>query len=254
MIYSPLILIAEDVPLNMRLMVSILSRLMPEAGIIEVQDGRRALEVVERIKVDLIFMDIQMPQMDGLEATRMIRQMEAVNHVEKPIPIVAVTAFTLNKEKELCFKTGMNDFLSKPLQKESVRRMLFKYLPSPIHSYQEYVRSDRTEPVNHHFDMRELVERTEVEEPILLELAQKGAANLTDQMQSLFDAIAGNNVKEIRGVAHTIKGIALNLSFTNLAQMAKRIETLLEDNQDQIPTHYQHMVVEVSAIQKLLNC
>ncbi len=234
-------------------MVSILDRLMPEAGIIEVQDGRQALEVVERIKVDLIFMDIQMPTMDGLEATRLIRQLEAVGHVEKPIPIVAVTAFTLNQEKEKCFKAGMNDFLPKPIQKESVRMILAKYLPAMIHNSCEDSPSGRSESLNHHFDIRGLVERTEVEETILIELARRGAANLTSQMLSLSDAIAGNKQIQIKGVAHAIKGVALNLSFTNLAKMAKQMETLLEDDQDQIPIHYQHMVAEVSAIQKLLN-
>ena len=250
--YLPLILVAEDVPLNMTLMVALLNQLIPDSEVVEVSNGKQAVHVAERIKVDMIFMDIQMPEMDGLEATRVIRHMEVVHQVEKPVPIIAVTAFTLNKEKEKCFEAGMNDFLTKPIDIDSVYNMLVKHLNETI-TFEDKVTS--IEPVNHkrndHFDIIALVERTAVEEVVLLGLAKQAATNLGDHMQTLSAAISYNNPQEIKNAAHSIKGIALNLSFTNLAKMAKRLEMLADEEPDKIEKQFQEMTEEASVLKEL---
>jgi CheY-like chemotaxis protein len=250
--YLPLILVAEDVPLNMMLIVAMLNQLIPDSEIVEVANGKQAVHVAERIKVDMIFMDIQMPEMDGLEATRMIRQMEHNNQVEKPVPIVAVTAFTLNKDKEKCFEAGMDEFLTKPIEKHSIYRMLVKYLNGAI-KIEDRITSD--EHVSHnqddHFDLITLAERTLIEETVLLDLAKKAAENLDGHMQTLSDAILQANPQEIKNTSHAIKGIALNLNFTKLANMARYMEVLADEGTEKIKEQFQIMREEVSILKEL---
>jgi CheY-like chemotaxis protein/HPt (histidine-containing phosphotransfer) domain-containing protein len=246
--YLPLILVAEDVPLNMTLMVALLNQLIPESEVVQVPNGKQAVHVTERIKVDMIFMDIQMPEMDGLEATRVIRQMEVVNQVDKPVPIIAVTAFTLNKEKERCLEAGMNDFLTKPLEKDSIYRILFKYLHGAMNVAHEAPSESFSQKRNDHFDIKALVERTSIEEAILLGLAQQAASNLGDHMKTLSDAISNNNPQHIKNAAHTIKGIALNLDFPNLAYLSKQMEVLADEEPDKIRKHFQDMSEEVTVL------
>lgn len=247
-----MILIAEDSPLNMMLIVSMVNQLMPEAEVIEVTNGRQAVDVLDRIIVDLVFMDIQMPEMDGLTATRVIRKQEAAYGIEKPVPIVAVTAYTLNHDKEKCLDAGMNDFLSKPIVKDDINDILVKYLDTDGQQKNEPVISDLSGFDNRHFDMVALAERTAFEKGVLKELAKNAAKDLNLHLQHLSDAITQNKLSDIKYAAHTIKGTALNISFNSLAGMARNMELLSEENPENMRQHYQLMVSELETIQNLL--
>ncbi len=118
------ILVAEDNEINMHLTRLFLQSLVPKAIIIEAIDGEEAVEKYKQEKPDIVFMDIQMSKMNGLDATRKIRAIE--EHVE--VPIIALTAGSLPGEKEKCIQAGMNDFLTKPLLKQTLASMLSKWL------------------------------------------------------------------------------------------------------------------------------
>jgi len=87
--------------------------------------GEEALEILKKESVSLILMDLQMPVMDGLTCTAEIRKQK---DRQKNIPIIAVTANLMDADKELCLKSGMNDFLKKPIKPESLRKSLSCYL------------------------------------------------------------------------------------------------------------------------------
>lgn len=123
------ILIAEDVPMNLLLVKSLLSKLAPHADILTAQNGLEAVDIVSKERVDLILMDVQMPKMDGLQATRTIRQWQKNKGVDH-IPIVAVTAGALPEEKENCLKSGMDYFLAKPIEVKSLESIVNVYLPN----------------------------------------------------------------------------------------------------------------------------
>ncbi|MCZ4317491.1 response regulator [Aequorivita viscosa] len=118
------ILIAEDNEVNMHLTKLFLQNLIPDAYIVEATNGEEAVEKYIQECPDLVLMDVQMPSMNGLEATRKIRESEV--HVEAPI--IALTAGSLPGEKEKCIQAGMNDFLTKPLLKRTLGNMLSKWL------------------------------------------------------------------------------------------------------------------------------
>jgi signal transduction histidine kinase/ActR/RegA family two-component response regulator len=125
--FAGVVLVAEDDATNRLLAVHLLERLGVEVEIAE--NGRLALEAVRGTPYDLVFMDCNMPVMDGLEATRGIRALEGP---ERKVPIVALTASVLDTDRKLCAEVGMNDFVSKPLLLEDLRAALARWLrPAP---------------------------------------------------------------------------------------------------------------------------
>ncbi|GFE59813.1 response regulator [Geobacter sp. AOG2] len=119
------ILVAEDNPTNQAVAVAILKKLGYRAD--AVADGREAVRALQTIPYDLVLMDCQMPEMDGYEATAMIRSPDSavLNH---GVPIIAVTAHVLREEQERCRAAGMDDYLAKPIHSEVVAKLLAKWL------------------------------------------------------------------------------------------------------------------------------
>lgn len=118
------ILIAEDNVINMLLIKTILKSLFPKAQLIESENGEEAIEKFIETAPDIILMDIQMPLLNGLEATKKIRSLE-FNSI---IPIIALTAGTLKEDREHCILAGMNDFISKPIVKDTIKNVILKWL------------------------------------------------------------------------------------------------------------------------------
>jgi PAS domain S-box-containing protein len=116
------ILIAEDNMINQKLIVRILKILGQEADV--TTNGKEALQAVHQKKYDIVLMDVQMPEMDGNEATRRIRS--EVPHENQPV-IIAMTAHTLQGDREKCLEAGMNDYMSKPILIDEVRNMVQKW-------------------------------------------------------------------------------------------------------------------------------
>ncbi|SEJ19269.1 PAS domain S-box-containing protein [Dyadobacter sp. SG02] len=118
------ILIAEDHKINMLLVKSMLGKILPGSELIEAANGKEAIEAFRRTSPDMVFMDIQMPEMNGYEATREIR-LAGSSHV----PIIALTAGTVVGEREKCIDAGMDDYLTKPVLKETLEAAVRKWLP-----------------------------------------------------------------------------------------------------------------------------
>lgn len=122
------ILIVDDNAVNLLLTKTYLKDILPQALIIEAKDGVEAVEQYQKNNLDLILMDIQMPQLNGIEATKKIRAIE--KNIE--IPIIALTAGSLPGEKEKCMQAGMSDFLTKPLLKQTLSDMIKKWFGKEI--------------------------------------------------------------------------------------------------------------------------
>jgi len=120
------ILVAEDVAMNMLLVKFLLTKLIPNITIIEAENGVEAIAKWKDETPDLILMDMQMPEMDGLSATIEIRKLEI--NTSKTTPIIALTAGALQEEREKCLAAGMNDFLTKPIEKEKLLETLKRFL------------------------------------------------------------------------------------------------------------------------------
>jgi len=122
---KPMILIAEDVMLNRILITTLIRQMVPNVEILEATNGQEAVDLFIIGKPSLIFMDIQMPEMDGIEATMEIRRLEKGNG---RVPIVALTAGSIKGEEEKCMKAGMDSFLTKPIVQKELVKVMEKYL------------------------------------------------------------------------------------------------------------------------------
>jgi len=123
---SAKLLIAEDVGTNMMLIKIIIGKMLREVVFLEAANGKEAVKLTLTEEPDLVFMDVQMPEMNGLEATEKIRESEAQS--QRHTPIIALTAEALKNEVDRCLSSGMDDYLSKPVDKASLFSLLKKYL------------------------------------------------------------------------------------------------------------------------------
>lgn len=112
---TPRVLAADDNELNLR----VVRELLEGRGctVVVARDGREAIEAWHRERFDLVLMDVQMPEIDGLRACEEIRQVEARRRVRRRTPIVAVTAHAMSGDRERCLAAGMDDYLAKPLRR-----------------------------------------------------------------------------------------------------------------------------------------
>ncbi len=213
------ILIAEDNPINRDVLAAHLSQMGHRCAL--ACDGREAVESVTRDCPDLVFMDMQMPGMDGLEATRQIR---AAGY---EIPIIAVTANSFARDRANCARAGMNGFISKPITRGSLTRALAN-LPNSVFAQLATVQSAslaRTEEVQvPSGQLADLVSALGVE--MVLGLIEKFEDEINTLQQDLAASCAASNQRAQDHLLHTFKGAALTLGMVksgNLAQ-AKRAE------------------------------
>ncbi|MGI8742929.1 MAG: response regulator [Bryobacteraceae bacterium] len=119
-----MILIAEDNLINQKVIERMVQKLGYRANL--VANGRAAIEALSQSAYGLVFMDCQMPEMDGFEACREIRKRESgVSH----IPIVAITANAMKGDRERCLEAGMDDYVSKPFKQDDLKNVIQKWIP-----------------------------------------------------------------------------------------------------------------------------
>lgn len=122
---TPTILIAEDNPVNKFLTRTIINKIVPNAILVEVDNGQEAIDAYKHTKIDFVLMDIQMPVLSGFEATKAIREIELNS---SRVPIIALTARAIKGERERCIEHGMDDYIAKPIVLEDLRQALKRYL------------------------------------------------------------------------------------------------------------------------------
>ncbi len=120
------ILLAEDNLVNQKLMVALLKKMGHEVCVAE--DGSAAVSIFTRQHFDLVFMDVQMPGTDGIQATRMIRRAE--NGQTRQVPIIALTAYAMKEDERQCLAAGMTAYISKPISVARIREVIAKYIPA----------------------------------------------------------------------------------------------------------------------------
>ena len=213
------ILLAEDNPVNQRVALHILQKAGHSA--VAVGNGREALAALKREDFDLVLMDVQMPEMDGFEATCAIREEEA--QTGRHVPIVAMTAHAIKGDRERCLEAGMDDYVSKPVQKTELFRAI-QAVTAAGNCATKTVKS--LENPNQVFDRRSALDRVGDDEEVLAEVISLFLQDIPCQMNDIRSAIREGDPKHLESAAHRLKGSASCLGGESTAAAAMRLEAL----------------------------
>jgi CheY-like chemotaxis protein/HPt (histidine-containing phosphotransfer) domain-containing protein len=218
-----------------------------------VANGAEAVKALETIPYDIVLMDVQMPELDGLEATRQIRTSKSVRNPN--IPIVAMTANAMQGDCKKCLDVGMNDYLSKPVNIKSLAEKLQKWLaakPQTV-SHHEAEKSCNVEAKKSIFDQAELLERMMGDSDMAQQILEVFLEDIPKQLESLKQALDACDVENFQRIVHGIKGAAANVSGESLRQLAADIEQAckegrMESAADSYPKLYNEYKILKDAI------
>jgi len=215
------ILIAEDNVVNQRVSSHLLRKLGAEVRC--VANGLEVLQALHDEAYDLVLMDCQMPEMDGYEATRRIR--EGGNGILNPaIPIIALTAHALASDRDKCIAGGMNDYLSKPIDAARLQEALDR----TVKGLKTATPAEHRRLVPPLFDLAALLGRTGEDPTFVRELILVFAQFAAENVDSLRIAVGSGDDIQVRLLAHGMKGAAANVSAKALAQQAEALERVVD--------------------------
>ncbi|MDD3535462.1 MAG: response regulator [Candidatus Cloacimonetes bacterium] len=215
----PHILIAEDNFLNRTLLKDMLLKLIPNAILREAENGIEAIKLFEEETPDLILMDVQMPEMDGISASKKIRE-------SSKVPIIAVTAGALKEERDKCLAAKMNDFLSKPLLLKELMQTLKKYLLGQVELNGKALQDDEHRLLYFNYDV--LLDNISQDTETLYSLLEIVNATYPEKLAQLQVALDSKNSKDIKSILHSIRGTAQNMHFDRLASVLRELELKYE--------------------------
>lgn len=228
------ILLVEDYPTNREVALAHLKNLGCFVHIAE--NGKIAVEKFRKNPVDLILMDVQMPEMDGYQATQLIRTLPG----GQSVPIIGMTANAFDSDLSNCFKSGMNDVITKPFRKKLFLEKVVHWLSfkdnSPTNQDSSplgTLSATNTPPLPSGrlpLDWERTLEEFDNDQPFILNLIREFVAHGRKQLQIIQDAIAVQDGTTIYREAHAIKGGAENLNARSLAEAARSLEYLGKNN------------------------
>ncbi|MCZ6634460.1 MAG: ATP-binding protein [bacterium] len=210
------LLLAEDNPVNQHLA----ARLLEKEGhtVIIAENGQQALDALEQSDFDAILMDVQMPVLDGLEATRIIRNTEQQTRTH--IPIIAITAHALKGDRERCLEAGMDDYVTKPIKST----ILFETLYGQLGMDRDH-RPKQTDGSDA-FDRKAILENLGGDEDLLLEIVDVFLIDCPVMVSRIEQALSARDAQALERSAHTLKGALNNFCADAPVQAVLHLESI----------------------------
>jgi len=251
------ILLAEDNAINQRVALGILEK--RGHAVVVAGNGKAALAALEREAFDLILMDVQMPEMDGFEATKAIRAREAAANAERGtmngerethnssftiqhsslshIPIVAMTAHAMKGDRERCLEAGMDAYVSKPLQAQELFAVIESVIPTPTVAESgapgqatlaeaETGTPDQTAPAAAVFDRDAALDRVDGNRELLREIIGLFFDEMPGLLSAIQETVTHCDAKALERAAHTLKGAVSNFGAKGAYEAALRLEVI----------------------------
>ncbi|MGH8492301.1 MAG: response regulator [Moraxellaceae bacterium] len=223
------VLAVDDNPANLKLVCTLLGDLQVDA--VPANDGHQAIRLCQEGRFDLVFMDIQMPGLSGLEATQAIRAHEQESGAKKRLPIVALTAHAMANEKEALLKSGMDDYLTKPVQEAQLAHMLQKWVGvdprnGAGNSFIDLIsaESDGDTIVNWQEGVRLAAGKKDLARDMLIMLFN----SLEQERRKIESAYGDNNIEALLGHVHYLHGATRYCGVPALRDAAQILETDLK--------------------------
>ena len=238
--FTASVLVAEDYPANQLLAKRFLEGVGCQVYI--ANNGLEAVEALKKQDYDIVFMDCQMPVMDGYHATREIRRVESETGTAKHIPIIALTAHALTGDKAKCLAAGMDEWVTKPFTRQEINEALQKWLPeqliipgqlskpvdvdSTLHSTSKPPAAIDINFLQQNFNFDD-----EDDLAFIASLKQAFQHNADQTLVSLRESIENNEAEQIRKLAHGLKSISANVGGMQLSALCKTMEQAGQHNQ-----------------------
>jgi PAS domain S-box-containing protein len=243
------LLLADDSPTNRMLAV----RLLEKRGhsVTSVEDGLKAVEAVQESSFDVVLMDVQMPELDGLEATQIIRQWEGG---KSRIPIVALTAHAMESDRQRCLDAGMDAYVSKPFSADELYATVEQLVGTMTRPNPDFGSSEpANDPV---IDRREALELVEGMTDLLQEMAQLFLDEYPDLHKKISDGIKEGDLSIPRDLSHRIKGTVGLFAARGPFEAAQRMNDLgkagdfdgLAEAWRGLDVHMQRLLPELEAL------
>ncbi|MBF0466729.1 MAG: response regulator [Nitrospirae bacterium] len=266
------ILIAEDNVVNQRLAVTLLQKRghMPVVA----TNGREAIDMLTKLSFDIVLMDVQMPRMDGLEATRYIRSSKDCE-INKNVPIIAMTAHALKGDKEHCLEAGVTDYIAKPFNADDLYKLIDKYAyyrqgkteaqlsQQPTYTDDIFVPhttpsqqpSQRTSAMS--LNIKKTLLRVNNDEDVLRDMWLAFIEDAPLQIALLKDMFKARNVEGLKKQIHMVKGMSANVGATALKSESFRMELLINklkndfsEDEAQLLTFIENIQLELQRVLK----
>ena len=219
------ILVAEDTPFNQKF----IKRLLQRWGHISViaENGIEALDILDRERFDLILMDVQMPEMDGFEATQAIREREKKS--AERIPIIAMTAHAMKGDRERCIDAGMDDYVSKPISTETLQKTIQELVGQGNNSGTSVENGSGSESDTRDaaaFDREALLNAFDHDWPFLKETVDMLLEDYPPMLSEIRQALTNEDAAGLRRTAHALKGMVGNFQAKAAAAAALALEDM----------------------------
>ena len=218
------ILLAEDNLVNQRVALKMLERLGYQVDV--AADGAEAVEAATRSKYAAVLMDVQMPEMDGYEATREIRRREGDAH---RTPIIAMTAHAMQSDREKALEAGMDEHITKPVKADVLREVLERQIGGETDGAKASTPAEHgaapEEPALDHSVLEHLRSLQGEDEPHLLkELVEMFLEDTEDRLEKLREAVREEDLESLRHEAHSLRGSSANMGAPTMARISRELE------------------------------
>ncbi|MBL4716742.1 MAG: response regulator [Bacteroidia bacterium] len=225
------ILLVEDNKFNQQVVTDLIKSKNKKIEIDIAETGQEAINMISDNNYQMIFMDIQMPVMDGHQATRFIR--EELGKTKKNVPIVAMTAHASSIEREKCFESGMNDYLSKPIKPQALYNALVKNIKltselkkttvqeERITTSEEKITNNQTDKL---YDLSFFENFAEGDSQMLLKYINLFIGKIPKEVDSLESNLKKKNWEQIQTIAHSVKPQFNHMATTKLEKLVIAIE------------------------------
>lgn len=240
------ILIVEDNEVNRFLARTLISKLYPGTKVIEARNGQEGLEQFIRLSPNLILMDVQMPVMNGYQATEAIRLAEKNGRV----PIIAVTAGNISGEREKCIEAGMDDFITKPILEGSLELILNRWLEGTSITVKK--QDFHAEVSIKHFDPGKLKVYYGDNKDKLARIASLTISQLQQSVADLEGYVTNGELENIRLLGHKVYGTSVTAGLVYLAELSTKLEVLSNADKALYTEIYHEFAAEIVLLVDIL--
>jgi PAS domain S-box-containing protein len=228
-------IIADDVAFNIDIVVGFLRDFAPGAEIITAENGQKVIDILKQKTADIIFMDIHMPVLDGIEATRSIRTSELCG--SRRTPIIAFTAGALKEEQEKCLAAGMDAFLTKPIDPDELIGTIHRFFGNNADRTVPAVNQPEQSPINElpvfpDIDIKTALAWADNDLPRLKQMFTKFLTMYNDAPEKIRSLFNSGALTELASFAHSMRGASSMIGGKKLGEVLSLLETALRNQPD----------------------